>query len=74
MILTVEHDEKQEKIEIFCEKEVIELFLKKLTFLVNNGGHVHLMTPSWAANELKEDKQGTNTVLINHLKVVLKPE
>lgn len=73
-MLTVEHDEKKENIEIFCDREGIELLLKKLTFLANNGGHVHLMTPSWAGNELTEDKQGTNTVLINHLKIVLKPE
>lgn len=74
MILTVEHDEKHENVDIFCDKEGIELLLKKLTFLINNGGHVHLMTPSWAGNELTEDKQGTDTVLINHLKITLKPE
>jgi hypothetical protein len=73
MIFTVEENHQQECIEIFLDKEGLELMVKKLNFLLKNEGHIHFMTPSWAGNELTEVKQGTNTELINHLRVVLKP-
>jgi hypothetical protein len=74
MILTVEYSPKAEDVEIFCDREGLEVLLKKLNFLGKNGGHVHLMTPSWAGNELTEETQGNGTDLINHLRIAIKPD
>lgn len=70
-MLTVEINKKDESIEIFCDKEGIELLTKKIRILSEKGGHVHLMTPSWAGNELSEEKQGLENELVNHLRIVL---
>ncbi len=72
-MLTVEINKKDESIEIFCDKEGIELLAKKINALGVNGGHVHLMTPSWAGNELSEEKQGAENELVNHLRIILEP-
>lgn len=72
-MLTVEINKKDESIEIFCDKEGLELLTKKISILSEKGGHVHLMTPSWAGNELSEEKQGLQNELVNHLRIVLKP-
>lgn len=74
MLLTVEYDSKAESVEIYCDREGLELLIRKLNMLAQNGGHTHLMTPSWAGNELTEVKQAGNTELINHLVIALKPE
>ena len=74
MLLTVEYNQDAEDIEIYCDKEGLDLLMKKLHVLTNKGGHVHLMTPSWAGNELTEENQGSNTILINHLRIMVKPE
>ena len=34
---------------------------------------IHLMTPSWAGNELAETTFGKATALVNHLRVTLLP-
>lgn len=48
---------------------------RKLDALRRSGpDHVHLMTPSWAGNELTEEVQGTGNVLFNHLRIVLRPD
>ncbi|URA10251.1 Imm32 family immunity protein [Thermospira aquatica] len=74
MVLTVELNRKDESIEIYCDKEGIKLLKKQLDILEKNGGHVHLMTPSWGGHELTEEKQDENNELINHLRIVLKPD
>ncbi len=77
MLLTVEHklgtggNPNEAEVEIFCDREGLDLLLRKLSVLKERGGHVHLMSPSWAGNELTEEKQGESTVLINHLRVML---
>lgn len=72
-MLTVEINKKDESIEIFCDREGLELLTKKISTLSEKGGHVHLMTSSWAGNELSEEKQGSGNELVNHLRIVLKP-
>lgn len=74
MLFTVEYNSKAEDVEIYCDRQGLELIIKKLNVLANKGGHVHLMTPSWAGNELTEARQGVDTILINHLRVTLKPD
>jgi hypothetical protein len=61
------------EVEIFCDKEGLELLFKNLENLRLRGGHVHLMTPSWSGKELTEEKQRPSNTLINHLCIFLKP-
>ena len=63
----------QAEVEIFCDQEGLSLLLRQLEFLKKGPAHVHLMTPSWAGNELNETRLGKETVLINHLKITLLP-
>jgi len=72
MLLTVEYHPAGE-VEIYCDKEGLERLLRELAIVQKNGGHTHLMTPSWAGNELTEEQQGERTQLINHVLIVLKP-
>jgi hypothetical protein len=75
MTLTVElkHNEKGTPIEmaICCDEQGLELLIDKLARLRNKLDHTHLMSPSWAGNELTEQKQGGSEYeLINHLRLV----
>ena len=83
MILTVEIGKKEiiEKkidrieVEIYCDEKGIDLLIDELIKLKKYGGHTHLMTPSWAGNELTEEKQGGDeNILVNHLCIIMKPE
>lgn len=80
MLLTVEHKLgsngrlDQAEVEIYCDKDGLDLLLHELAILKEKGGHVHLMSPSWAGNELTEQKQGEQNALINHLCVMLVPK
>ena len=71
MILTVEY--KKDEVEIYTDQEGLNLLIEKLLLLQKRGGHEHLITPSWAGNELTEQKQCSSNELINHLCVILKP-
>ena len=72
-MLTIERNDKAESVEIFCDDEGLDALLKQLHILKSTGGHVHLMTPSWAGQDLTEKQQGDGTVLVNHLRIVLAP-
>ncbi len=49
----------------------LEFLIEKLIRLRGKRDHEHLMTPSWAGNELTEFKQGGEEYeLINHLRLV----
>ena len=61
------------EVEIFCDADGVALLLRHLGFLKTGSTHFHLMTPSWAGNELGEKTLGVGTVLINHVKVTLLP-
>jgi hypothetical protein len=71
MVLTIEYQNEAEELDIVCDLSGLELFISHLQKLKRDGGHIHLMTPSWAGDELTEEKQSENGVLINHLRVVL---
>lgn len=59
------------EVAICLDEESIELLEKQLAFLKKEPDHVHLMTPSWAGDELTEEKQGDHKwVLVNHLRIV----
>jgi len=70
MLLSVEFQPDHE-LDIICDEDGIELLIDKLSKLKKNGGHAHLMTPSWAGDELTEDRYSDNSVLVNHVRIVL---
>lgn len=74
MLLTVEYNEKEGVVEIYSDREGLDLLIARLSSLRNHGGHDHLMTPSWAGTELTGARQGAENELINHLCIVLRPE
>lgn len=75
MLLTVElkdgWDISKAEAAICFDDEGLDFLIKKLSRLRDKKGHMHLMTPSWAGNELTEKKQGSGEYgLINHLQLV----
>ncbi len=82
MVLTVEVEPSEkydssvlhiDEVDIFFDEEGLELLEYKLRLLRQGKGpdHEHLMTPSWAGNELTEEKQGeSRSILVNHLRIV----
>jgi len=83
MILTVEVkiDGEFQKIEhakglvdevaISFDEKGLELLLEKISSLKGKKDHLHLMTPSWAGDELTEEGQeGEKYTLVNHLRIV----
>jgi hypothetical protein len=80
MILTVEVlgrsgnlEETISEVAICCDREGLDFIIKKLELLRAKPDHVHFMTPSWAGNELGEEKQGGDDyTLVNHLRIVRK--
>lgn len=70
-MLTFELDNNDE-IEIHANKEGLRYLIDQLNnmYLSNKNDHYHLMTPSWAGNELTEEKQNEASTLINHVRIV----
>jgi hypothetical protein len=73
-MLTVEYNPKIDAIEIFCDRDGLELLLDKLMRLKDRGGHTHLLTPAWAGDELSEELQRRENKLLNHLVIALAPD
>jgi hypothetical protein len=73
MVLSVEYLETDEELVVCCDSQGLDLLIAYLQRLKNDGGHTHLMTPSWAGDELTEERQLPNSQLINHMRVVLLP-
>lgn len=83
MILTVEVkiDEEVQKtghisdcvdeVAISFDEEGLELLLERISSLKGKKDHLHMMTPSWAGDELTEECQGGEKfTLVNHLRIV----
>ena len=75
MILTVElkkqTDGAPEEVAICFDQQGLEHLVSKLQRLSGKKDHSHLMTPSWAGNDLTEAKQGDETYeMIHHLRLV----
>ena len=79
MILTVELELAREKVApdsyrevaICFDAEGLDRLIGKLQSLRARNDHVHLMTPSWAGDDLTEEKQGgPQYTLVNHLRLV----
>ena len=59
------------EVAICFDKEGIDLLIRKLEKLRDSPGHTHLMTPSWAGNDLTEIVVGGDKYeLINSLRLV----
>ena len=74
MLLSVEYQADREELDIICDRAGIDLLVSKLSVLKHNGGHTHLRTPSWAGEELTEERYTESGVLINHVRIVLMSE
>jgi hypothetical protein len=72
-MLTFEYN-TDEQLEVYCDRDGLESLLRELVILKERGGHTHLMTPSWAGQELTEERQGEHTTLIHHVLFRLKPD
>ena len=72
-IKDISNNESSE-VEIYLDREGLSLLIQKLKILESKGGHVHLMTPAWAGNELSEKLIGEGNSLVNHLCIMLQPD
>lgn len=72
MKLTVEIKQGEHpEIALCFDGEGLELLMRKLEHLKSNAGHLHLMTPAWAGQELTEEPVGGESYqLINSLRLV----
>jgi hypothetical protein len=75
MILTVElkcrPGASPAEVAICFDEDGLENLIKKLDRLRGKRDHTHLMTPSWAGDELTEEKQGGEDYeVVNHLRLV----
>jgi CYTH domain-containing protein len=72
-MFTVELNKPEERVEIYLDGHGLSMLIRSLERLLQSEKeHEHFMTPSWAGNELTEEKQGLNTHLVNHLLIVKK--
>jgi hypothetical protein len=75
MLLTVEikNEDKvsDSEVAICFDEEGLSFLVERLSALKGKLDHTHLMTPSWAGNELTEVKQGGDEYTLgNHLRLV----
>lgn len=71
-MLTVEHNQDLQTVEIFCDDDGLDFLIYKLQLLQKTGGHEHFKTPAWAGDELGQAAHGEGNEIINHLVVVLR--
>lgn len=68
-MLTFEVSPDRDELEIHFDQKGLESFIRYLQKLGDSKSplpiHDHLMTPSWAGDELTEEKQGESNVLLN---------
>lgn len=76
MKLTVELQKGSSPEVALCfDREGLDLLIRKLEWLRSRVDHLHLMTPSWAGNELTENIVGGDRYqLINSLRLVRVPD
>ena len=79
MLLTVEVELKEntatietiKEVAICCDDKGIDHLIEKLKSLKGQADHLHLMTQSWAGEDLTEQKQGGDDyILAHHLRIV----
>lgn len=62
-----------EKLELHANKEGLKYLIDQLNKLYSSckNEHYHLMTPKWGGEELTEERQNNDSILINHVKIML---
>ncbi len=72
MTLTIEVQKGGNPEAVLCfDRDGLELLIKKLEYLKSHVDHLHLMTPSWAGNELTEEPcGGSDYQLLHSLRLV----
>ena len=68
-LLTFEYDEETRKIEIHADRKGLIVFKDIIDNLLEKGGDIHLMSPSWGGQELSEEQQNEKTKLLHHVKI-----
>ncbi|MBN8888574.1 MAG: immunity protein 32 [Rudaea sp.] len=76
MKLTVELQKGEDPEVALCfDAEGLGVLLRKLEYLRSNVGHLHLMTPAWAGQELTEELAGGEKYqLLHSLRLVRLPD
>lgn len=70
-LLTFELTQTGDTVEIHADLVGLTRLIKTLQNVLERGEHEHLMTPRWGGAELSEEKQGRETKLLDHVKVIL---
>ena len=73
-LFTFEISEDFQEIEIHGNEEGLKRLIDIIEMVIKYKTHDHLMTPSWAGNELTEEAQGKNTKLINKVTIGISKE
>ena len=68
-LLTFEMSDDKTEIEIHGDKEGLIYLVGLIEKVIKYNTHDHLMTPSWAGNELSEEAKGKNTHIINKVTI-----
>ena len=67
MKLTVEIDQSEiPEVAICFDRQGLDFLISKLEHLKTHVDHLHLMTPSWAGNELTEEANGGSDYKLLH--------
>ncbi len=72
MLLTIEYQPRTAEAEIHADAAGLDRLIAILDALRQRKApdHEHLMTLAWAGQELTEDKQGDETELLHHLRII----
>ena len=61
-------------LEVFCNREGLKVLMQRLQLVLDRGGHEHLMTASWAGNELTEVRFDADSVLVHQVNINVRPD
>lgn len=70
-MLTVEHNESKQTVDIFFDEEGREQLLDVIRNLRSDWDHEHVFSPACGGDELAEIAQEPNNVVVHHLCVHL---
>lgn len=68
-LLTFEISHDGLQIDIHGDETGLRSLADKVLRVISSKGHDHLMTESWAGNELSEERQGEKSLLVNKVTI-----
>lgn len=68
-LLTFEISNDHQQLHIFGNRQGLSSLICKLAVVLKAGDHDHLMTPSWAGQELTETLQASDTKILNKVTI-----